>query len=74
MTNKQIAQAWAQIEKMERLTRGNELETPFVVLMRICRDYAAKCCIFDSPNMERAAREELIERLDKFRIKYFAKI
>lgn len=35
---------------------------------------AAKCCIFDSPNMERAAREELIERLDKFRIKYFAKI
>ena len=74
MTGKQMAQAWAQIERMERLTRGNELETPFVVLMRICRDYAAKCCVFDAPETERAAREELIRRLDKFRIKYFAKI
>lgn len=71
MTPKQVAQTWAQIEEMERRTRGNELETPFIVLVRICRDYVAQS---GSPDMQQAARANLIARLDKFRVKYFEKI
>ena len=57
---------------MERLCRGNEFETPFVVLMRICRDYVER----DGIQMlsDEGKVRYLAERLDRFRIKYFAKI
>ena len=75
MTPKQVAQTWAQIEEMERRTRGNELETPFIVLVRICRDYVTQSgCLAADPDMQQAARANLIARLDKFRVKYFEKI
>lgn len=53
--------------------RGDELETPFIVLMRICRDYA-ETTKFPGEETRRHAQARLIERLDKFRIKYFEKI
>ena len=73
MTSKQIGQTWRQIEEMEKRMRGDELETPFIVLMRICRDYVATTK-FPGENTMKYARERLIERLDKFRIKDFEKI
>ena len=73
MTSKQIGQTWRQIEEMEKRMRGDELETPFIVLMRICRDYA-ETTKFPGEETRRHAQARLIERLDKFRIKYFEKI
>lgn len=54
--------------------RGNELETPFVVLMRICRDYARSTLHWDEEEVRLQAQKRLIERLDKFRTKYYEKI
>ena len=72
MTGKQYGQFIREAEKMERLCRGNEFETPFVVLMRICRDYVER----DGIQMlsDEGKVRYLAERLDRFRIKYFAKI
>ena len=39
LTGKQYDQLFREADRLESLCRGNELETPFVVLMRICRDY-----------------------------------
>ena len=72
MTSKQIGQTWRQIEEMEKRMRGDELETPFIVLMRIFHYVATTK--FPGENTMKYARERLIERLDKFRIKYFEKI
>lgn len=72
MTGKQYDQFIREANRLESLCRGNELETPFVVLMRICRDYVEK------DGIQRLSDEGkvryLAERLDRFRIKYFAKI
>lgn len=58
-------------ETNEKL-RGNEQEQPFIVLMRICRDYANTQF---KPLLRGADREKwLIERLNNYRIKYFEKI
>ena len=72
LTSKQYGQLIREAERMESLCRGNELETPFVVLMRICRDYVAKDGIQMLSNESKV--RYLVERLDKFRIKYFAEI
>ena len=42
LTSKQYGQFIREANRLESLCRGNELETPFVVLMRICRDYVEK--------------------------------
>ena len=72
LTSKQYGQFIREANRLESLCRGNELETPFVVLMRICRDYVEK------DGIQRLSDEGkvryLAERLDRFRIKYFAKI
>ena len=57
---------------MESLCRGNELETPFVVLMRICRDYVAMAGVQMMSDESRV--RYLAERLDRFKVKYFDKI
>lgn len=72
LTGKNYDQLFREVDRLESLCRGNELETPFVVLMRICRDYVTK------DGLQRLSDEDrvkyLTERLDKFRIKYFEKI
>lgn len=72
MTGKQIDQFFREAEALERQCRGNELESPFVVLMRICRDYVAK----DGIQMlsDEGKVRYLAERLDRFRIKYFEQV
>ena len=57
---------------MESLCRGNELESPFVVLMRICRDYVTMSGV---QMLDEDARVKyLAGRLAKFKTKYFEKI
>ena len=72
LTGKNYDQLFREVDRLESLCRGNELETPFVVLMRICRDYVTM------PGVQMMSDESkvkyLAERLDKFRIKYFEKI
>ena len=57
---------------MESLCRGNELESPFVVLMRICRDYVTMSGVQMMSDESRV--RYLAERLDRFKVKYFDKI
>lgn len=73
MTEKQLNQFFRDACNLEREMRGNELETPFVVLMRICRDYASSTLHWDEA-VRLQAQKRLIERLDKFRTKYYEKI
>lgn len=72
MTGKQYDQFIREANRLESLCRGNELETPFVVLMRICRDYVTMAGV--QMLDEDAKVKYLAERLARFRIKYFAKI
>ena len=72
MTGKQVDQFFREAESLERLCRGNELESPFVVLMRICRDYVAKDGIQMMTDEGRV--RYLAGRLDRFRIKYLEKV
>ena len=72
LTSKQYGQLIREAERMESLCRGNELETPFVVLMRICRDYVAMAGVQMMSDESRV--RYLAERLDRFKVKYFDKI
>ena len=72
MTGKQYDQLFKEADALERQCRGNELETPFVVLMRICRDYVTMAGV--QMMSDESKVKYLAERLDKFRIKYFEKI
>ncbi len=72
LTSKQYGQLIREANRLESLCRGNELETPFVVLMRICRDYVTMAGV--QMLDEDAKVKYLAERLARFRIKYFAKI
>lgn len=72
LTGKQYDQLFREADRLESLCRGNELETPFVVLMRICRDYVTMAGV---QMLDEDARVKyLAERLAKFKIKYFDKI
>lgn len=72
LTSKQYDQLFREADRLESLCRGNELETPFVVLMRICRDYVTMAGV---QMLDEDARVKyLAERLAKFKIKYFDKI
>lgn len=73
MTEKQKAQLFLEAQELETQMRGDELENPFIVLMRICRDYMEMSQGLTGVYLQRQ-REELIARLDKFRVKYFEKI
>lgn len=72
MTGKQYDQLFKEADALERQCRGNELETPFVVLMRICRDYVTMAGV--QMLDEDAKVKYLAERLARFRIKYFDKV
>ena len=72
LTSKQYGQLLREAERMESLCRGNELESPFVVLMRICRDYVTMSGV---QMLDEDARVKyLAGRLAKFKTKYFEKI
>lgn len=72
LTSKQYGQFIREANRLESLCRGNELETPFVVLMRICRDYVTMGGV---QTMDDEAKVRyLAGRLAKFKIKYFDKI
>ena len=72
LTSKQYDQLFREADRLESLCRGNELETPFVVLMRICWDYVTMAGV---QMLDEDARVKyLAERLAKFKIKYFDKI
>lgn len=72
LTSKQYGQLLREAERMESLCRGNELESPFVVLMRICRDYVTMSGVQMMSDESRV--RYLAERLDRFKVKYFDKI
>ncbi len=72
LTSKQYDQLFREADRLESFCRGNELETPFVVLMRICRDYVTLTGV-QMMNDEDKVRY-LAGRLAKFRTKYFDKI
>ena len=72
LTSKQYDQLFRETDRLESLCRGNELETPFVVLMRICRDYVTMAGV--QMLDEDAKVKYLAERLARFRIKYFDKV
>lgn len=74
LSYKQWEQLQREVEKMQITARkaqqgGQEDTIPFLVLMRICRDYADKSY---QPLIDEEARDkQLIEKLKRFRIKYF---
>ena len=72
LTGKQYGQLLREAERMESLCRGNELESPFVVLMRICRDYVTMSGV--QMMSDESKVRYLAERLDRFKVKYFDKI
>ena len=72
LTGKQYGQLLREAERIESLCRGNELESPFVVLMRICRDYVTMSGV--QMMSDESKVRYLAERLDRFKVKYFDKI
>ena len=68
LTGKQYDQLFREADRLESLCRGNELETPFVVLMRICRDYVTMGGV--QMMDDEAKVRYLAGRLAKFKIKY----
>ncbi|MCD7971371.1 MAG: hypothetical protein LUG18_01715 [Candidatus Azobacteroides sp.] len=71
MTSKQCQQLTNLVEKYQPF-HAPDNQLAFVVLMRICRDY---CDPSIYPMMDEEQREQyFLERLKKYKIKFFEKI
>lgn len=69
---RQLIRLAEQEATRQKLMRGDEQEAAFIVFMRICRDYLDNS---HCPCIIGADREMwLIERLNKYKIKYYEKI
>ena len=72
LTEKQFLQLVNIAKSTESQTRQTDESTAFVVLMRICRDYADPRSY---PLLDGEARDKwLIKRLQKYQTKFFEKI
>jgi hypothetical protein len=72
LTYKQRQQLIDIADNTNRMAIPNNDEVAFVTLMRICRDYATPGV---RPMMDGESRERwLIERLNKYKIRFFDKI
>ena len=72
LTNKQFQQLVNIAKSTESQTRQTDESAAFVVLMRICRDYADP---YSYPLLTGESRNKwLIERLQKYQVKFFEKI
>lgn len=69
---RQLIRLAEQEATRQKLIRGDEQETAFIVFIRICRDYLDNSLY---PCVIGADREKwLINRLNKYKIKYYEKI
>ena len=72
LTDKQAKQLERLANDTERLCIPNDDEAAFIVLMRICRDYLNSA---EFPFIKGDDRDEwLIEKLKRYRIKFFEKV
>ena len=70
LTDKQFSQLWTIAQNTQKSIGLDELA--FITLMRICRDYVDRSIY---PTISGEQRDKwFLERLDKFRVRFFAKV